>query len=296
MTPPAAANGTPILTPEFVALLRHRELADATAAATAETPQPDPEPRQPGRRWPRPDGDTVIRLLTAAVVLAVASFAAVVSYSHIYALGHHHGQDGTAARLLPLSIDGLIAAASLVMLHASRNSLPVPRLARAMLATGVAATVAANVLYAIPAQWIGPAWSAVIGAAISAFPAVAFIGSVEMMIRFVRDARAATDTAASGDSASDTDSASDEDPSDSDGDKGGDNGERPKRQRGGNGGDKVRDILKRRPKLRADLLGDDARKRAVAKTATAEAAGVSERTVERVMRELEQERKREDPQ
>jgi Protein of unknown function (DUF2637) len=59
----------------------------------------------------------VIRFTTAAVVCAVAAFAAVVSYSHIYGLGRAHGQDGTAARMLPLSVDGLIMAASLVLLH-----------------------------------------------------------------------------------------------------------------------------------------------------------------------------------
>ena len=48
-------------------------------------------------------GDRMIRFATAAVVCAVAAFAAVVSYSHIYGLGRVHGQDGTAARLLPLS-------------------------------------------------------------------------------------------------------------------------------------------------------------------------------------------------
>ena len=55
-------------------------------------------------------GDRVIRLATAAVVCAVAAFAAVVSYSHIYDLGRAHGQAGAAARLLPLSVDGLVAA------------------------------------------------------------------------------------------------------------------------------------------------------------------------------------------
>ena len=39
-------------------------------------------------------GDKAIRVLTAAVVLAVAAFAAVVSYSHIYDLGRVHGQSG----------------------------------------------------------------------------------------------------------------------------------------------------------------------------------------------------------
>ena len=71
-------------------------------------------------------GDRVIRFTTAAVVCAVAAFAAVVSYSHIYGLGRLHGQDGTAARLLPLSVDGLILAASLVLLHEARNDRDAP--------------------------------------------------------------------------------------------------------------------------------------------------------------------------
>jgi hypothetical protein len=91
--------------------------------------------------------DRAIRWLTAAVVIAVAAFAAVVSYAHIYDLGRAHGQAGTAAGLLPLSVDGLIAAASLVMLHAARQRQPVPALARFMLGLGVAAPVGANVAY-----------------------------------------------------------------------------------------------------------------------------------------------------
>ena len=49
------------------------------------------------------NGDKLIRAAMSAVVVAVAGFAAVVSYSHIFGLGRAHGQDGAAARLLPLS-------------------------------------------------------------------------------------------------------------------------------------------------------------------------------------------------
>ena len=90
-------------------------------------------------------GDRVIRFATAAVVCAVAGFAAVVSYSHIYGLGRAHGQDGTAARLLPLSVDGLILAVSLVLLHEARNDRDGPRLARLMLWLGIGATIGANI-------------------------------------------------------------------------------------------------------------------------------------------------------
>jgi Protein of unknown function (DUF2637) len=123
----------------------------------------------------------VIRFATAAVVCAVAAFAAVVSYSHIYGLGRAHGQDGTAARLLPLSVDGLILAASLVLLHEARNDRDAPRLARFMLWLGIGATIGANIAFG--------AGYGLLGALISAWPAVAFIGSVELAMQQVRRSR-----------------------------------------------------------------------------------------------------------
>jgi len=126
-------------------------------------------------------GDRVIRAVAAAVVTAVAAFAAIVSYSHVYDLGRAHGQSGTAARLLPLSVDGLILAASLVLLHEARNGRGAPALARWMLALGVGATIAGNVLYGVAH---GP-----LGAVVSAWPAVSFIGAVEMCLHLVRSSR-----------------------------------------------------------------------------------------------------------
>jgi len=126
-------------------------------------------------------GDRVIRFGTAAVVCSVAAFAAVVSYSHIYGLGRAHGQDGTAARLLPLSVDGLILAASLVPLHEARNGRDAPALARFMLWLGIGATIGANIAYG--------AGYGLLGGLISAWPAVVFIGSVEIAMQQVRRAR-----------------------------------------------------------------------------------------------------------
>jgi hypothetical protein len=134
-----------------------------------------------GARGEPVSGDRVIRFATAAVVCAVAAFAAVVSYSHIYVLGRAHGQDGTAARLLPLSVDGLILAASLVLLHEARNGREVPRLARLMLWLGIGATIGANIAFG--------AGYGLLGALISAWPAVAFIGSVEIAMQQVRRSR-----------------------------------------------------------------------------------------------------------
>jgi Protein of unknown function (DUF2637) len=136
----------------------------------------------PGRAAPAA-GDRAIRRLAALAVVTVAALAAAVSYAHIYRLAAAHGQSGPAARMLPLSVDGLIGAASLVLLHEARNGRASPLLARCMLGLGVAATLAANIAYGLP--W-GP-----LGAALSAWPAVAFVGSAEMITHLVRTARPA---------------------------------------------------------------------------------------------------------
>jgi hypothetical protein len=60
----------------------------------------------------------------------------------------------------------------MVILHAARHRLPVPRLARWMLALGIAASLAVNV---------AQGWShGLVGAAAAAWPAVALVGSYEV--------------------------------------------------------------------------------------------------------------------
>ena len=129
------------------------------------------------------NGDKVIRRLTAAAVLLVAAIAATVSYLHIEHLAITHGQVLLAAVLLPVSIDGTVAAASLVMLHSARAGLASPWLARFMLGLSVAATLACNVGYGLP--------YGIAGALISGWPAVGFLGSVEMALTMIRRARRA---------------------------------------------------------------------------------------------------------
>jgi hypothetical protein len=140
----------------------------------------------PRGHWRRDvDGDTVIRVSATAAVLGVAAIAAVVSYSHIYDLARHHAEAGTAARLLPVSVDGLIMSASLALLHAARKRLRAPWMAYLMLWFGIAATIAANVAYGLPAGWMA--------AVIAAWPAAAFVGSVEMALMLARNERRAED-------------------------------------------------------------------------------------------------------
>jgi hypothetical protein len=114
----------------------------------------------------------LIRITTALAVVAVAGAAAIISYQHAYELVRTHGESGATARLAPFTVDGLILAASMVMLDASRRSQRVPRLASWSLSIGIVATVGANLAHGVVH---GP-----IGALVSAWPAVALAGSFEL--------------------------------------------------------------------------------------------------------------------
>ena len=104
-----------------------------------------------------------IRWSTAAAVIGVAVVAAVVSYEHAYALVRAHGETGWTAHLIPLTVDGLIWASSMVMLDSARRGVPVPALARWLLGLGIAATLAANVAHGLGHGPIGAAVARVAG-------------------------------------------------------------------------------------------------------------------------------------
>jgi hypothetical protein len=94
-------------------------------------------------------GDRVISWSTAFAVLAVAAVAAVASYEHAYDLVRAHGETGWTARTIPLTVDGLIYASSMVMLDSARRKMPVPALARWLLGLGIAATLSVNVAHGL---------------------------------------------------------------------------------------------------------------------------------------------------
>jgi Protein of unknown function (DUF2637) len=122
--------------------------------------------------------DAAIRASTAAVVVAVAGIAAYISYWHAYAVVREYGESGVTALLEPGTIDGLVYASSMVILHAARHRLPVPRLACWMLALGITASLAVNV---------AQGWShGLVGAAAAAWPAVALVGSYELLAWMIR--------------------------------------------------------------------------------------------------------------
>src|SRR5262245_38192631 len=91
--------------------------------------------------------DRAVRWSTAAVVIGVAAVAAYISYWHAQDVVRAHGEDAGTARLVPLTVDGLVYASSMVVLHSARHRLPVPGLARWLLLLGIAATLAANVAH-----------------------------------------------------------------------------------------------------------------------------------------------------
>jgi hypothetical protein len=133
---------------------------------------------------PPPRGiDRAVRLSTAAAVLAVAGIAAYVSYGHAYAVVRAHGETGITARLEPATIDGLVYASSMVVLYAARHRMPVPSLARWLLALGIAATLTAN---------MAQGWShGPVGAVVAAWPAVSLVGSYELLVWLIRTCGAA---------------------------------------------------------------------------------------------------------
>jgi hypothetical protein len=128
--------------------------------------------------------DRLIRITTAFAVVAVADVAAIISYQHAYELVHSHGEFGLTARLLPFTVDGLIWAASMVVLDSSRRNQGVPRLAAWSLGVGIVATVGANLAHGLSH---GP-----IGALVSAWPALALVGSFELLMMLIRAAGTAS--------------------------------------------------------------------------------------------------------
>jgi Protein of unknown function (DUF2637) len=124
--------------------------------------------------------DTALRKLAGVAVCLVAAIAAVISYEHVYHLAVTLGQPKLAAWLMPSSVDGSIGAASAALLSAARLGLRSPRVAQAMLALGVLATLTANA-YSGSSHGIP-------GMALAMWPGIAFIGSTETALSIVRKA------------------------------------------------------------------------------------------------------------
>jgi len=129
-------------------------------------------------RPPRLPGDGLVRLATVLAVVAVAGVAAYVSYWHAVDVVTHHGETSVRGHLYPVAIDGIIVAASMVVLDAARHLEDAPKLAWGLLGTGILVTLAANVTYGVAFGLSGALWAA--------WPAVAFVGAYELLMMLVR--------------------------------------------------------------------------------------------------------------
>lgn len=126
----------------------------------------------------------IIRWATIVAVVLVAIVAGWVSYLHAFAVVAAHGQSGLLGHLYPGTVDGLIFSSSMVLLDSAQRDVKAPRLARWLLAAGIGATLAANVL-------AGVAFG-VLGGVVAAWPAFALVGSYELLMMLVRRARTTT--------------------------------------------------------------------------------------------------------
>jgi hypothetical protein len=116
---------------------------------------------------------SVVRVTTVGAVVVVAVIAAVVSYSHMQQLAASAGEDWRSW-LIPLSIDGLVVAASMVLLTRRRTGLPGGPLAWGALGAGVGASLAANMADARPE---------VTAVLVAGWPAVAFAVAFELLLQ-----------------------------------------------------------------------------------------------------------------
>jgi len=127
-------------------------------------------------------GDKAIRWSTIGAVSVVALVAGFVSYRHALQVVTVHGETGVIAKAYPLTIDGLIYAASMVLLNAARRGIERPPLAYVALGLGIAATLAANVAAGLA---FGP-----VGALVAAWPAPALVISYELLMLVIRSSAA----------------------------------------------------------------------------------------------------------
>ena len=117
------------------------------------------------------------RATTVAAVLVVAAVAAVVSFAHMWTVADRAGEQWRAY-LLPLSVDGLVVAASMVLLTRRRAGLRGGRLAWCALLGGVGASLAANIAAAEPTTT---------ARVVAAWPALAFAVAFELLLQQRRE-------------------------------------------------------------------------------------------------------------
>jgi len=172
----AIANGHQLVPLAPAAL---QQLGPVSAMPRENTPngaeQPRTAPNERERRTPDGTAFIVVALFTVAQV-AVVAFSG--SWQHQYELSIQLGQAHWVAGMQPLSVEGLIASATLVIWYAARYGCGIPLGAYLVLAAGVGQTVLMNLGADYRWPWLGPE--------ISVWPAVAFVAAYEMAVWLVR--------------------------------------------------------------------------------------------------------------
>jgi hypothetical protein len=115
---------------------------------------------------------------TVAVVAVVAGIAGAISYGHMHDWASANGEPSWRALLFPLSVDGLLIAASVVLLADSRAKRPADKLAYVLVVVASLVSVTANVAH----DWV----SRVAEIAIAGWPPLALVGSYELLMRLLR--------------------------------------------------------------------------------------------------------------
>lgn len=117
------------------------------------------------------------RFATAAIN-AVAIVAAVISFDHMRELAVSVGEDWKSW-LYPISLDGMLVAASLAAHQAKKRSEKVPGLTMAAIAIGIVISVAANILSSFSADDL-PVW---LPGALAAWPPIALAIAFEEWLK-----------------------------------------------------------------------------------------------------------------
>lgn len=117
------------------------------------------------------NGTRTARNISAAVVAGIAAWS---SYRHMVHVALNVGEQPSIAWVLPLSVDGMLVVASIAMVDDRQAGRTVRWSARVAFATGVLASLAANVAAA------APNWGARV---VAAWPALALLLTVELLSR-----------------------------------------------------------------------------------------------------------------
>lgn len=116
--------------------------------------------------------------IAVLAVLAVSAASGAQSFGHMYDWAIRNGEPHWRAVLFPVSIDGMIVAATAILYVDHRLDRAPHKLAFVLLAVGAIVSVVANVLH----DWV----AVFAGKAISGIGPLALFGSVHLTMQFIR--------------------------------------------------------------------------------------------------------------